>query len=394
MRSGPTAQHATRHNGSVRPQRDGNQSARCTPVEAPLETGADRDRAGPFAGHVDFGGMRFPIIAGTAEILAEFGKLGAVPDIDSDSARHRSPADGVVAGPQLTVTASDNGFITRVDDSWATPTLASPLGSDQNRRFGAPVPVGGGYQTVSAAVHGALAVMTERVVRLEPGWLHLHAGAVVVGGIGIVIPAGSGVGKTTLVSELAPLGGVITDELVAVDRPGEVLRAPRRPLSVKSSGFARIAARHEALVPPDPDEFVWHLDLAAIGVGHVTAAPPGAIALPRRRPGAVQIEAIPAGEALLALVANSFDLDVDPSRAFDDLIWLVSTCHCVRVDYGEAADVGDPLAVWLDTHREPPSVAAMRFVGDDDTVLAVRLDDSEVLWDTTSRDVIWRQATS
>lgn len=361
---------------------------------------------GAVRGRVDFGGIRFGFVAGSADVVDELVPFGFVPTPDEPEAPFVDPGTDLVRGPTFVIGRVGDGYRTRVvepdelgelgevedrEDGCGpdSETAATFTEREPPRRYGAPVPHGGSFATVSGAVHGALSVMTERVVRIEPNWLHLHAGAVVVAGVGVVIPAESGVGKTTLVAELGRLGGVVTDELVAIDRRAGVIRGPKRPLSVKSTGFQRAAETYPMLSAQRPGEFVWHISLDSIGLDHVPAVSPRLVMIPDRRPGTVEITEIDPGEALLALIAHSYDLDVDPERAFDDLVWLVSSCHCVRAGYEDAAEVADRLEVWLDRHRLAPEVAAVRVDLPEGGVLAVRLGEGEVRWNKESRDVVW-----
>lgn len=351
-------------------------------------------------GHVDFGGIRFGFVVSPSEVVADLAPLGFVPAPSELIAPPIGPDADPVPGPVFVIDSVGDSYRTRVfepdgagdleDDSESDVTNAvGSTTAEPPRRYGAPVPHGGSFATVSGAVHGALSVMTERVVRIEPNWLHLHAGAVVVAGAGVVIPAESGVGKTTLVAELGRLGGVVTDELVAVDSSAGVIRGPRRPLSVKASSFGRAAANYPTLVAQRPGEFVWHISLDSIGLDHVPAVAPRLVMIPDRRPGNVELTVIDPGEAMLALIAHSYDLDVDPVRAFGDLVWLVSTCHCVRVAYEEAAEVAGPIEAWLSQRPAAAGTVALRVDSTDDDVLAVQFGEGEVRWNMESREVVW-----
>lgn len=328
-------------------------------------------------GRIDYGPLTFPVTASHERLVAELRPLGftevGVPDAS------------LITGARLDFAATADGFRATVTEADGSPAATT--------RHGAPVPTGGCFPTASGAVHAGLSVMEERVVRAEPHALHLHAATVVVAGRGIVIPATSGTGKTTLAAELGALGGVVTDEMVAVDRTAGVLRGPRRPLSVKRSGFARARARHPQLTAPDPDEFVWHIPLDAVGIAHVPTVRPGVVLIPERRDGPVEIVEIDPGEAMLAVFDHAYDLDVNPERAFDDLVWLIDRSITVRVRYAEATDVADRLSDWLVRHPESgPDQSARRVAGPDDDVLAVRLGIGEVQWRLSTREVTWLAA--
>jgi hypothetical protein len=69
------------------------------------------------------------------------------------------------------------------------------------------------------------------VARAAPGWL-LHAAAIKVGGSALVLCGPSGAGKTTITLALATRGmRLLTEEVVWIDRTGEVRGLPR-PLHV------------------------------------------------------------------------------------------------------------------------------------------------------------------
>ena len=352
-------------------------------------------------GHIDFGPVHFPVLVGAPAMLAELEVVGFVasagapgppgaevaigPTIVVDMATELPGGSDAAIGGTFRVAIVETGEV--VDATLSNQEVAST--PSQSTWHAAPVPSGGSFATVAAAAHAVLSVMTERVVRFEADWTHVHAAAVSVHGCGVVIPAVSGSGKTSLAIDLGHLGGVLTDELVAIDSSAGLVRAPQRPLSVKASGFARLVARHPDLPAPHTGAPVVHVRLASIGLAHLGAARPHVVVLPHRRPGGCVLTSADPGEVLMALIANSYDLDVDPARAFADLAWLAGTCHGLQVAYNDAAEVAPMLAGWVAENPDPPAHRVVRTDRVDDGVLAAAMGIGEVRWQPTTREVAW-----
>lgn len=148
----------------------------------------------------------------------------------------------------------------------------------------------------------------------------LHAGCVAGDGEGdgaVLLPGGSGTGKSTLTAACLAAGlRYLSDELAAIDpHEGTVVPYPK-PLELEG----RLVAAST---------------ISAAGVGSATA--PGAILFPRFEPGA-EVREVPldVGWTLLALAAHAPNL---AAMGAPGLAWLASlalACRASQVTYGDA----------------------------------------------------------
>lgn len=83
-----------------------------------------------------------------------------------------------------------------------------------------------------------LAYLDQLVIQRCPDLFILHAAAVERGGVAVVLPAGSGTGKSTLAAALLVRGWrYLTDELTLIDPLTLQVHPFPRPLSIKQTGF-------------------------------------------------------------------------------------------------------------------------------------------------------------
>jgi hypothetical protein len=92
------------------------------------------------------------------------------------------------------------------------------------------------YEAKETVMELFVRLLRLKVSEYAQGWVFVHAGAVAWKGRGIIIPANSGKGKTTLVAELAKLGAeYYSDEYAVFDAEGN-LHPFARELSIKGNG--------------------------------------------------------------------------------------------------------------------------------------------------------------
>lgn len=140
-----------------------------------------------------------------------------------------------------------------------------------------------------------------RVAELAPDHVFLHAGAVAVNGLALILPGKTRSGKTTLVGELVRNGAVYySDEYAVLDTDGNVLPFSR-PLSVRSgsSGSRRTDVTAEQLGGSSGDSPV------PCGMVFFTRFAPEEIWLPR--------DLSPAA-GMLELLENAVGIRHDPDK--------------------------------------------------------------------------------
>jgi hypothetical protein len=115
----------------------------------------------------------------------------------------------------------------------------------------------------------------------------IHAGAVARDGIGLCFAAASGSGKSTLVGQLIGLGyQYLTDDLVAIDRNGEVLPLPL-PMSLKEGSWPILRHLRPQLSssPPFRVRGTRARLITPPRAWEARPAPVGALVFPRYAPG-------------------------------------------------------------------------------------------------------------
>lgn len=188
----------------------------------------------------------------------------------------------------------------------------------------------------------AIGEVNNLAVASASGDLVLHAGAVSIGGLGVVLPGGSNHGKSTLTTALVMDGfSYLTDEAAAIDAdlhirpfaksvaldPGSFPLFPDLSPGEEVEGLARAMASRE-----------WHVDPARIGPSS-GPAPVVAVICPQWRAGAAtRISPVEPLEALHLLLGDTFDFAVGGQSVFARLARLVETVPVVKLSYGETVE--------------------------------------------------------
>lgn len=181
----------------------------------------------------------------------------------------------------------------------------------------------------------AVARTTERVV--------VHAAGAERDGIGVLLSAESGRGKSTLVAGLVQSGfRYLTDEAVAVEPGTSLLQPFPKPIAVRPGSWQALAE-----LRPDLDARLapyvceeWPIDPRSIRADAVAPpSAPGVVVFPRYVTGApTQLERVRRVEAVRELVGQTFDFHVAGSRNLTVLADLVRACACYRLVVGDLAD--------------------------------------------------------
>ena len=184
-----------------------------------------------------------------------------------------------------------------------------------------------------------LAAVTRGLVDASP-LLGVHAGVFAAGEGLVVIPGGSGHGKTTLVAACLQAGfGYVSDEVLAVDRATGTVHAFPRPLALGHDVWPvlgldigiRPACGSERLVP-----------LASLGVIGVPG-PVRHVLLTHRRDGDPSLTPAPNAEAVPALLRSAFNHFRDPRGSLRAVIDMARGARTWHAGYQEAPELAETL---------------------------------------------------
>jgi hypothetical protein len=167
----------------------------------------------------------------------------------------------------------------------------------------------------------------------------VHAGAVVApNGLGMLLPAPSGAGKTTLVAGLIEAGfGYLSDEAAVLDpSTGDLLPYPSHlSLKGKSRDRFRDAMPDRADVRLSDD--AWHVDPDAIRPGAVGSRCEVGFVIPHRyEPGAdIRVEPLSRAAACVELSRNLMTPRRDAAGTLVVLAEACRTARCYRLTSGD-----------------------------------------------------------
>lgn len=187
--------------------------------------------------------------------------------------------------------------------------------------------------------------------RLDPFYL-LHAGAVAQGGVGWILYAPSGGGKSTLVAGLLSRGfQYLSDEITILDpRSRTILPFPKalsfeeEPLHLclpPGAGVERVTRQMEG-----KRWRVWQIDPASMGP---VLPPPGAsfpvrflVRVAYDPKGRSCLTGMPKARTVMELLKGSFNFDRHHSQGVDLLVRLAEECECLSLSMNgleEAVDL-------------------------------------------------------
>jgi hypothetical protein len=197
-------------------------------------------------------------------------------------------------------------------------------------------------------------------------FLQLHAGAVVLDGATVLLPASMNSGKSTLTTGLVVAGArYVTDETVAVDLHRATVLAYPKPITLDPGSWEHFAGLEPRFVRDHPQlvHGKWYVRPDAIRADAAVAPgsapdgtpvadlPVGAIVFPAYAPDRpTAIDRIEPVAAAAALAANAFNLVALGQPAVDLVARLASTSPCWSLS---AADVDTAVAAIADAATGP-----------------------------------------
>jgi len=172
-------------------------------------------------------------------------------------------------------------------------------------------------------------------------WLMLHAGVVARGDRALLMPAYSGVGKSTLTAALMCHGyRLLSDEFCAIDPNAGSVAPLLRPVCLKNDSIARIAERRpERPIGPRTEGThkgtVAHLAPSPASVAaRKRTARPEFIVFPQYRAGeAPALEPVAAPRAFVKLSGNAFNYSLLGEAGFVALTNLLAQCRVYELRY-------------------------------------------------------------
>lgn len=187
--------------------------------------------------------------------------------------------------------------------------------------------------------------------------LLFHAGCLERDGLGLLLPATPGSGKSTLTAALSHRGWrLLSDEFGALDPEQRLLLPLLKPVALKNESIA-VIARHipDALVGPHfpgtRKGTVAHVapQAAAVSRRHEPSRP-AAVVLPQWLAGSeTTLEPISPEDVFSALAFNAFNYQVLGETGFDAALALARQCPGWRLRYGDIDDAIGRLDAWWRT---------------------------------------------
>ena len=175
-------------------------------------------------------------------------------------------------------------------------------------------------------------------------FLILHAAVLERNGRALVMPAPSGSGKSTLCAALLLHGWrLLSDELALISmRNGGLVPMPR-PVSLKNASigvirdFGGLRVQFGSIVHDTVKGTVGHFAAPADSVRRADeAAVPGWVVFPRWEAGSpAAFTPLSKGRAMMRLIGNAFNYNVQREKGFTALANLVERSECAEFAYGD-----------------------------------------------------------
>lgn len=163
----------------------------------------------------------------------------------------------------------------------------------------------------------------------------LHAGAVEIGGDGVLLAGSKGSGKSTLVLTLAGDGArYLGDEIAFVRFEDATLDAFPKAVTLKEGSFSLFP---EVTTYNDPvrGRVRYHRPASAVSVGHRTAIDLIVFPTWSGEQGDAKVSEVPAAEVALELIRASFG-GLERDRRMLSLVRRLAQVPAYRVEYGDA----------------------------------------------------------
>jgi HprK-related kinase A len=181
--------------------------------------------------------------------------------------------------------------------------------------------------------------------------LLFHAGCLERDGLGLLLPATPGSGKSTLTAALAHRGWrLLSDEFGVCDPSTGLLRAMLKPIALKNQSIDVIRkfapeARLGPVFPKTRKGTVVHVAATADAVlRRAEPATPAIVILPKWTAGAATtLETVTEDDLFKALAFNSFNYELIGATGFQAVIDIVRRCRGYRLEYSSLEDAVERL---------------------------------------------------
>lgn len=218
------------------------------------------------------------------------------------------------------------------------------------------------FEPFPASVHlpllewGLNFAFTERCTH----YLLLHSGTVERGGVGIVMPAVPGSGKSTLTAGMVGSRRfrLLSDEFGVLSMETGLLQPMPRPVALKNASIDVIRSRFPGITLGPVFHGTRKGDVAHMAADEVSVAAidspvrPGVVLFPKFQSGAaLSMEPIDPAQAFSKLTVNSFNYELLGAPAFDAVAALVRTCVCRRLVFGNLDHAIDAIEALVDDVR-------------------------------------------
>jgi hypothetical protein len=225
------------------------------------------------------------------------------PESQGPAARIILAREGDAAPPALTLLRTLDGGWFHLNYADGTRFSVSAQGDRIGSSWVAPLTL----EDTGTYLYGPVLGFTLRL----RGVTCLHASAIAVDGQAILLCGPAGAGKSTTAAALVARGHpALSDDVSALDGTEAVtVRAAYPHLRLWPDSVSSLFGAGDHLPPLTPNWDKRFLDLASQdGAFHNTSLPVAAVFVlaGREEQGAPRLEPLPAGEALLALVANTY----------------------------------------------------------------------------------------
>jgi HprK-related kinase A len=216
----------------------------------------------------------------------------------------------------------------------------------------APTPIRLAYLSVEAALNWC-------VHKCTPSYLVLHSAVVERGGLAVILPGSSSVGKSTLCAALVTRGWRLLSDELGVLRPDDFRLQPVvRPISLKNESIELI--RQWA-----PDSYFGPVMTGTIRGDIAFLRPPAEsvaraaettlpalIVSPRYQSGATAtLRELGKIETFRMLLDHAFNYHATQRAGFDSIMRLVETCPAYSLSYGTLREAVDAMEGLVARHR-------------------------------------------
>jgi hypothetical protein len=176
--------------------------------------------------------------------------------------------------------------------------------------------------------------------------LLFHAAALEADGAGLLLPAVSGSGKSTIAAALSGFGlGYLSDELVALDLAGGSLLPYPKPISLKAGSFGLLGHLGPSEAQNFADAALFGAREWQVAVGDGAGLPLGRPCVPRlvvtpryRRGAPTDVRPMNETEAFFSLAAHTVNAGTHGARGTVALAGLAATCVCASVTFSDLDD--------------------------------------------------------